>query len=291
MTDSMRPKVLRLALPKGRMQAAVFELLREAGMHLTASSREYRPIVSLSGVEAKILKPQNIVEMLHQGSRDLGFTGADWVEELGANLVQLIDTEFDLVSVVVAAPHSILEGGLLPNRKIVVASEYESITKRWIESKGIDATFVRSYGATEVFPPEDADCIVDLTASGATLRANDLVVVEELMRSSTRLYANPRALDDAARRERIEDFVLLVRSVLEARSRVMLEVNVASEKLEGLVAILPCMREPTIAPLHGDAGYAVKAAVPRSELPRVVPLLKARGGTDIVVTEIAQIVP
>lgn len=291
MRDATDQAILRLALPKGRMQSAVFELLREAGTHLVASSREYRPLVSLPGVEAKILKPQNIVEMLHLGSRDLGFTGADWVEELGAEIVPLLDTGFDPVSLVVAAPKEALVDGRLPDRSIVVASEYESITARWIQSSGIDATFVRSYGATEVFPPEDADCIVDLTASGATLRANDLAIVEELMRSSTRLYANPRALEGPSRRSRIEDFVLLVQSVLEARSRVMLEVNVASDKLEQLVAVLPCMREATISPLHGDAGCAVKAAVPRKELVRVIPQLKARGGTDIVVTEIAQIVP
>ncbi len=55
---------------------------------------------------------------------------------------------------------------------------------------------MRSYGATEVFPPEDADLIVDNTATGSTLEANDLEIVDELMESSTRLYACPRALDD-----------------------------------------------------------------------------------------------
>jgi ATP phosphoribosyltransferase-like protein len=84
---------------------------------------------------------------------------------------------------------------------------------------------------------------------------------------------------------------LVVRSVLEARSRVMVEVNVTSEKLEAVISVLPCMREPTIATLHGSQGYAVKAAVPRKDLPRVIPLIKARGGTDVVVTQLAQIVP
>jgi len=65
-----------------------------------------------------------------------------------------------------------------------------------------------------VFPPEDADVIVDNTATGATLEANGLVVVDELMRSSTRLYANPLALEDRARRRRIDDLVMLLDSVL-----------------------------------------------------------------------------
>jgi ATP phosphoribosyltransferase len=150
---------------------------------------------------------------------------------------------------------------------------------------------VRSYGATEVFPPEDADCIVDNMATGETLRANGLVIVDELMRSSTRLYANPHALERSAKRERIERLVLLLRSVLDARQRVMLEVNVPADRLEAVIAVLPSMREPTMAPLHGDQGFAVKAAVPRHDLPTVIPEIKARGGTDIVVTALAQIVP
>jgi ATP phosphoribosyltransferase len=112
-----------------------------------------------------------------------------------------------------------------------------------------------------------------------------------VMRSSTRLYACPRALEDPTKRLGIERFVMLVRSVLDARKRVMVEVNVPRDRLEEVIAVLPCMREPTVAPLHGEAGYAVKAAVPRALLPTVIPEIKARGGTDIVVVALAQIVP
>jgi ATP phosphoribosyltransferase len=89
----------------------------------------------------------------------------------------------------------------------------------------------------------------------------------------------------------IERLVLLVRSVLAARGRVMVELNVAPRDLEAVVEALPCMREPTISALHGDAGYAVRAAVPREELPRLIPALKACGGTDLVVSSPSQIVP
>ena len=129
---------------------------------------------------------------------------------------------------------------------------------------------MRSYGATEVFPPEDADLIVDNTATGSTLRANGLAILDTLMRSSTRLYASRPALDDPARRGPIEDLVLLLKSVLEARRRVMLELNVAEADFERVVSILPCMREPTVSRLHGEAGYAVRAAVPRTALPALL---------------------
>jgi ATP phosphoribosyltransferase len=290
MTPYEDPDALRLAVPKGRMYDGVVALLAEAGINVTQTARSYRPFTTLERCEVKILKPQNIVEMLHEGSRDLGFAGADWVAELDGNLVEVLDTELDPVRVVAAAPGEMLIEGELPDQPLVVASEYERLTRRWIADRGLDAHFVRSYGATEVFPPEDADLIVDNAATGSTLEANDLEVVDVLMRSSTRLYASPRAFDDPARRARIDDLTLLVRSVLEARRRVMVEVNIAEDRLPALLEVLPCMRRPTVSHLAGGDGYAVKAAVPRAELPSVVPRIKEAGGTDIVVTRLAQIV-
>jgi ATP phosphoribosyltransferase len=282
--------LVHLALPKGRMEAAVLALLADAGIRLTFGRRGYRPTLSLDGFETKILKPQNIVEMLHIGSRDVGFAGADWVAELGAELLELLDTGLDPVRLVAAAAPEFADGGL-ERAPFVVASEYQRLTREWLARCGLQATFVHSYGATEVFPPEDADCIVDNMATGETLKANGLAVVDELMRSSTRLYAHPRALEQPHKRARIDTLVLLLRSVIDARERVMLEVNVSADRLEAVVEVLPCMREPTMAPLHGDQGFALKAAVPRKDLPRVIPAIKARGGTDIVVTALAQIVP
>jgi ATP phosphoribosyltransferase len=281
----------RLGLPKGRMENSVLTLLADAGIRVRPSARGYRPDISLPGAEAKLLKPQNIVEMLALGSRDVGFAGADWVAELQVDVVELLDTGLDPVQLVVAAPAALLDNGRLPARRLVIASEYERLTRRWIDAREVCAEFVRSYGATEVFPPEDADVIVDNTATGATLEANGLTIVDVLMRSSTRLYANRAAFEDPARRRAIDDLVLLINSVLEARRRVMLEVNASAACLDAVVAVLPSMRQATVARLFGNGGYAVKAAVPRDLLPQVIPAVKAAGGTDVVVSTLSQIVP
>ncbi len=292
MEGKANPGAIRIGLPKGRMQEGVLALLEDAGINVRVGGRNYRPVLSWPGFEAKLLKPQNVVKMLDAGSRDLGFAGADWARELGANLVELLDTGLDPVSVVAAAPPALLEGGALPaGRQLVVATEYVRIAERWAREQPFEAVLVRSYGATEVFPPEDADLIVDNTASGATLRGNGLVITDTLMRSSTRLYASQAALDDPARRGPIEDLVLLLDSVLEARRRVMLELNVSERDFERVIAILPCMREPTVSRLHGEDAYAVRAAVPRAGLPALLLKVKARGGTDLVVSEPQQIVP
>ena len=279
-----RPR-LQLALPKGRMQDGVYELLRDAGIDVGGGARGYRPSVGLPGVEAKLLKPQNAIRMLSAGTRDVGFVGADWVTELGADLIELLDTGLNPVRLVAAVPRD----AVWPPRRAIVASEYEQITTAWMSRQPFEGTFVRSFGATEVFPPEDADCIVDNTATGATLMANGLIIVDEVLRSSTRLYASRQAMADPGKRRVISDLVLLLAAVLEARERVVIEINVSGDRLEALVEMLPCLREPTIGRLAGD-GYAVKVAAPRTGLAELIPRIRAAGGTDIIVFRPTQIV-
>ncbi len=300
----MSETVLELGLPKGRMQAEVLKLMSDAGLPVKADERGYRPSVGHSGegegplagraprFDAKFLKPQNIVEMIDLGSRDVGFAGADWTRELGSGAVELLDTGLDPVRIVVAAPTGLLVGGKLPARPgLVVASEYEALTKEWISRNAPGATFVRSYGATEVFPPEDADVIVDNCATGSTLKANGLTIVDEVMKSSTRLYASRKAMADPAKREAAETLALLLGSVLEARKRVMIEVNVGADRLAELTEILPFMKSPTVSPLKGGEAFAVRVAAPRASLAALIPEIKRRGGSDIVVSELSQIVP
>lgn len=105
--------------------------------------------------------------------------------------MEVLDTQLDPVRIVAAAPDiDILKKGGYQGRKLIVASEYEHLTKAWLNDKKIDATFLRAYGATESLPPEDADIIVDNAATGSTLKANNLEIFDQLMNSTTRLYAS-----------------------------------------------------------------------------------------------------
>ncbi len=90
-----------------------------------------------------------------------GESRKDWVQENDVQLELLLETELDPVRLVGAAPESVLVNGRLPDRPLVVASEYERLKRHWIQKRGQNDRFVPSLGATEVFPPEDADCIVD----------------------------------------------------------------------------------------------------------------------------------
>ena len=278
--------MLKLVIPKGRIYENVVRLLNDAGIKLRVREREYKPFVNDPELDIKIMKPQNIPELVALGSYDAGFTGYDWVTETSAKIVEVQDLGLDPVEIVVAIPAGTKD---LHKKRIVVASEYEKITRDYLEKDGYDYIFLRSFGATEVFPPEDADMIIDNTSTGATLKEHNLKVIATVLRSSTRFIANPNSLKDPKKSEKISEMKTLFSAILDARGRVMLEMNVPEEKLEAVVKMLPSMRSPTVAPLFTE-GYAVKIAVKKDEVQNLIPMLKKYGVTDILEYELRKVV-
>lgn len=290
MNPEPRPPALKLAIAKGRMFDAATALLADAGYGLRIRDRSYRPLCRDPSIEVKLLKPQNIPRLVEIGAHDAGFTGHDWIRESASDVVEVLDTGFDPVRIVAAAPSS-LDPDALKHRRVIVASEYERSARAWLDARGYDYVFIRTYGATEVFPPEDADIIVDNAATGRTLEENGLRILDELYTSSTRLIANRSSLADPRKRAKIDEFVTAIRSVLDARGMVMLEMNVSETDLERLISILPAMKRPTVAQLYGHAGYAVKTALSRELVPSLIPRMKAMGASDIVAYELRRVIP
>jgi ATP phosphoribosyltransferase len=282
---------LRLVLPKGRITEEVVRLLAAVGISVRSNGRSYRPLVSDPDIEIKFIKPQNIPRLVELGAHDCGFTGHDWVVESGADIVEVLDTGLDPVTLAAAAPETTAGRLERLGRPIIVASEFEAITRRFMEARGHPYLLIRTYGATEVYPPEDADLILDLVATGTTLRENRLVVVAEVLKSSTRFLACREALGDPFKAEKIESMRTLFAAVLEARRRVLLEVNVSADRLAAVVEVLPAMKSPTIQELYGGAGYAVKAAVPRDRLAHVILRLREAGATDLIAYTLEKVIP
>lgn len=279
---------LKILLPKGRIYDNVISLFSGAGISIKLPERAYRPTVNQDDLEAKVMKPQNIGKLLELGAHDVGFTGRDWIEETNADVVEIMDLGFDRVRIVAAVPNAI-DDAALKAKRVIVATEYEKIATRWLNEQKINSLVVRTYGATEVFPPDDADMIIDNTATGRTLVENGLRIVDTIMTSSTRMFASKAAMEDPEKKKKIMELKMLFEAVLDARDRVMLEMNVVKARFEDLVKGLPSMRSPTVAPLYGDDGYAIKIAVKRSEVPTLLPKLKELGATDILEYELRKV--
>ncbi|MBR0497371.1 MAG: ATP phosphoribosyltransferase [Treponema sp.] len=278
---------LRVLLAKGRIYESVYELLSDVGISLKLAERTYFPSTNQDDLAFQVVKPQIASALLASNKADVGFSGKDWVYENGVQyeVEEIMDLGFDPVRIVAAVPNTVDFDALI-KKPVTIATEYQTLSKKWVEEKKIDGKIFRTWGTSEGFVQDNEDSLaqilIDNTSTGSSLRANNLKIVDTLMTSSTRMYASKEALKDPEKKQKIMELKMLFESVLNARGRVMLEMNVAKDKFDGLIKALPSMKSPTVSPLFGDDGYAVKIAVKKSEVPTLLPKLQALGATDIL---------
>lgn len=287
---------LKILLAKGRIYDSARELLEDVGISILLPDRTYFPITNQGDLAFQVVKPQIVSALLAAGRADAGFSGKDWAVENGVDgeIDEVMDLGFDAVKIVAAIPMSASFEEISRSRA-TVATEYALLSERWLKSRGIDGTILRTWGASEGFvregPDSLAQILVDNTSTGSSLRANNLKVVDTLMESSTRLFASKSAMRDEWKARKIMELKMLFEAALAARSKVMLEMNVSRADFDALVAGIPSMKSPTISPLLGDGGYAIKIAVPKSDVPVLLPRLKSLGATDIVEYDLRKVMP
>ncbi len=291
--QNLKNDKLRMTLPTGRIKDRVMSLLGAIGINYRENGRSYRPGSSDDGIQTKLIKSQNIPKLVELGRHDCGFCGYDWIIEQEADVIELLDLGFDPVRIVAAMPEEMdLDALKKSGKKLVVASEYRRLTELFLEKNGLskNAIFLRAFGATEALPPEDADIIVDNTASGATLVANRLAIVDEVLTSTTRFVCSREAYENPVKRKKLLEMTMLMKGCLEAKERVLIEMNVDEDALERLVENLPAMRSPTIARLYNEKGYAVKIAVEKAAVSSLIPELLRLGARDILEYRVDKIV-
>lgn len=291
--------MLRLVLPKGSLEAQTLRLFEEADLRVRrGSDRDYHGTIDDDRIErVSILRPQEIPLYVQDGLFDLGITGQDWVAETGADVEVLTTLRYAKsgtghgTKVVLAVPNDHPANSakeIPPGTRI--STEFDQLTRRYFEELGIEVKVVWSYGATEAKVPEIVDAIVDITETGSTLRAHGMKIIETLLTSDPILVANRTSAADAATRAAMEDIVTLLRGALEAEGRALIKLNVAAERLDEVLAVVPSMKAPTVSQLS-EGGYAVETVVDKSGVNRLIPELKAAGATDILELPISKIVP
>ena len=171
-----------------------------------------------------------------------------------------------------------------------VSTEYPEVTRRFFESKGIEADIRLSYGATEAKIPDIVDCIVEITETGRALRAAGLKEIDQILQSYTELVANPAAFADPDKQHAMHQVHTLLQGVLEARGKVLVKLNVGDGDLDTVIDLLPSMKAPTVSKLHGNGGYAVETVVPKRQINVLIPALKDAGASDIIELPLSKIV-
>ena len=285
---------LKILLAKGRIYESVYELLSDVGISIHLPDRQYFPTTNQKDLAFQVVKPQITSLLLANNKADLGFSGKDWVYENGVEdkVVEIMDLGFDPVRIVAAIPEARDYDKLLKG-PVTIATEYQSLSKKYVEDKKIDGTIFRTWGTSEGFVQDTDDSIaqilIDNTSTGSSLKANRLKIVDTLMESSTRMYASKEAMNDPEKKQKIMELKMLFETVLNARDRVMLEMNVAEKDFDALIKGIPAMKSPTVSPLFGGNGYAVKSAVKKSEVPTLLPKLQSLGASDIVEYELRKV--
>lgn len=279
--------LLMLGLPKGSLQDSTIKLFGKAGFNISVSSRSYRPSIDDEELDGRFVRAQEVSRYVEHGYFDCGLTGQDWVRENDSDVVEVCSLVYSrasnkrskwIIAVPEASPVQTVKD--LEGKRI--ATEVVNITNQYLKDNGVSADVEFSWGATEVKVPDLVDAIVDLTETGNSIRANKLRIVDTLLYTNTVLIANKASWENPEKRKKIENIALLLQSALEAKSKVGLKLNIEKSKLDGILADLPALRNPTINRLADESWVAIDTILDEKVVREIIPELKARGAEGII---------
>jgi ATP phosphoribosyltransferase len=278
---------LKLGIPKGSLQEATIDLFARAGWKITLGSRSYVPAIDDPEIECLMVRAQEMARYVETGALDAGMTGHDWVVETGADveeLAELIYAKQRLARVrwVLAVPEDSKIRDARDLEGKVIATEVVRITEKYLEKFGVKARVEFSWGATEVKVPQLADAIVEVTETGSSLRANRLRVVDTVLESATVFIMNKKAAAEPAKREKVENLILMLQGAIAAASKVGLLLNVHRNDLQAVLGVLPALKNPTISALSDPDWVAVNTIIEEAVVRQILPKLKAAKAQGIV---------
>jgi ATP phosphoribosyltransferase len=296
---------LVIAVPsKGRLQENAAAFFARAGLTVAQSrgARDYRGLlVGVADAEILFLSASEIVAQLAAGSAHLGITGEDLLRESipdAESSVELITgLGFGFANVVVAVPQAWIDVRSMADldevaadfrvrhgRRLRVATKYANLTRRFFAEAGIaDYRIVESLGATEGAPASGAaDLIVDITTTGATLKANGLKVLDDgiILRSEANLIASLKATWGPRARATIR--TVLARIAAEEEARTTREVRAGMDPGRGEIEAVS-KSFGAVLPLGRDSGRELVLHCPADRVFDLVESLIGLGAQDVTV--------
>jgi ATP phosphoribosyltransferase len=286
---SPTPERLRLALPtKGRLAEPAVALLRDAGVDVELSERRLSAVARNVDLELLFVRTGDVAEYVRDGIVDLGLTGQDLVAERGDGLEPILDLGFGACSLVLAVPMARDVESVDGLAGCRIATTFPRLTREYLERHGVDAQVIEVTGAVEVTPQLGvADAVVDLVASGSTLRVNGLRPIATLLESQAVLVAGSRGM---AEEPRVAALTAMLRSVVEARGKEYMMMNAPAASIDRIRDLIPGLSGPTVMPLADPTMIAIHSVVERHQLWRLVPALKAAGARDILIVPIEKVI-
>jgi ATP phosphoribosyltransferase len=282
----MSEQILKLGIPAGSLKNATIDLFAKAGFHILDSKRSYLPRIDDEQIQLTMLRAQEMSRYVEDGVIDAGITGYDWIMENGSDVVEICELAYSKATSnparwVLAVPN---EGQVSKPEDLaggIVATELVNVTKKYFAEKGIDIKVEFSWGATEV-KARLVNAIVELTETGTSLRANNLRIIDTIITSTTRLFANRQAWQDEFKREKLENIAILLNAAIEARSKVGLKMNINKDSLDVILKILPAEKSPTVSSLANPDFVAIEVIIDDKIERSLVPALKRAGASGVI---------
>jgi len=278
---------LRFGFPKGSLEEMTLELFKRAGFRIERRERSYNLFIDDEELEVLLIRTQEIPLYVEKGVLDAGLAGNDWILERGVQVERIKELAYakrGLGSVrwVLAVPVNSLINRVEDLEGKRIATELVEVTKAYLKEKGVKAEVEFSWGATEIKPPSLVDAIVELTETGRSLEANNLRIVDTVLRSTTWLIANKSSWGDSWKKEKIEALTILLEGAVNGMGKVGLKLNVSRENLKRVMSILPALKKPTISSLSEEGWYALEIVLDERKARELIPQIKKAGGEGIV---------
>jgi len=278
---------LKLGIPKGSLQDITVKLFKKAGFNITIPSRSYFPSIDDDEIEPILFRAQEMSRYVESGTIDCGITGYDWILENNSKVVRVAELIYAKQSMkpvkwVLAVPEGSATRKAADLKGKKIATELVGVTRAYLKKKKVKAEVEFSWGATEVKTKMGADAIVEVTETGASLRANGLKIIDTVCESTTRVIANRSAWQNSWKRKKIEKIVLLLKGAILAEQKVGLKMNVQKKNLEKVISILPAMKRPTISTLSEKGWFDVDTIIDEEVVKEIIPALKKAGASGII---------
>ena len=275
--------MLRIAVQsKGRLFEDTMALLAEAGIKVSSSKRTLLVQSSNFPIEVLYLRDDDIPQSVASGVADLGIVGQNEYEERAEDAEVVRPLGFSKCRLSLAVPKGCGYYGLKWFEGKKIATSYPSILRRFMQENHIAADIHVITGSVEISPGIGlADAIFDIVSSGSTLVSNNLVEVETVMQSEAILIANKDLEDE--KRAVLDELLFRIEAVKAAEDKKYVLMNVPTNRLKDVVAVLPGVKSPTVMPLATEGWSSVHTVIEEKRFWEIIRELKQLGAEGILV--------
>lgn len=292
MKEKLGSRAVKLAIQKdGRLSESSTDLLHTVGLEFDSYRQRLFAACRNFDLELLFVRDDDIPEYVADGVTDLGIVGRNLVLETGQPVEEILPLGFGFCSLVVAVPDESPVQDVEDLAHAKIATSYPASARRYFAQREVPVQVIPISGSVELTPTLGvAQGIVELTATGSTLRLNDLREIATIYSSEAVLIANGCSLQDEARRRTIDRLTVRLKAAIMARAYKYIMMNAPRQALDRIEQVTPGLKSPTIVDLADPDWVGIHAAVRAEMFWDVIEQLRELGASEILVTPIESMI-